>query len=135
MNIKPVMNPKSVTWGSLSLNGVKAISMRQRGNVLRESADGDRFESVVALAKIGTELLLEGDNIAQQVGSTQIGSEAELRFTLDGARAGDEPITFSAPVAVLVEKRLEAKHGDLASSGLRFVLRSPDGVTAPISVS
>ncbi len=135
MNAKPVMNPKSVTWGSLSINGVKAVHLRQRGEVIRDASDGDRFESVVGLVRIGTEIVLEGENISQQIGETESGKEAELRFTIDGARPGDEPITFSAPAAVLVEKRLESRHGQLATGTLRFVVRSPDGLTAPVSVA
>ena len=135
MNLKPVMNPKSVSWGALSINGVKAVYLRQNGTVLRDSSDADRFESVIALAKIGTEIILEGNNVAQQIGAAEIGNEAELRFTVDGARPGDEPITFTAPAAVLVEKRLDAKHGGLAVSNIHFLLRSADGVSAPISVS
>ena len=135
MNLKPVMNPKSVIWGSISFNGVKSISLRQNGEVIRDYSDTDTYESVVALSKIGTELIIQGNNIHQQIGATEIGKEEELRFTLDAARSTDEPITFIAPNAVLIDKKFEGGHGSLAGCALRFVLRSSDGSTAPIGVS
>ena len=135
MNLKPVMNPKSVTWGSVSFNGVKAVSFRQSGSAIRDCSDTDTFETVIALARVSSEVVLHGDNVDQQIGSTMIGGEAELRFTLDGARSGDEPITFVAPHAVLVDKKLQGGHGQLAAAAVRFALRSEDGSTAPIGVS
>jgi hypothetical protein len=134
MNTKPVTHPKSITWGATSLDGVKAVSIRQQGEVIADSSDGDKHPSVVALAGIGSEVIVSCDNIAS-ISAVNIGAEAELRFTFEGARPGDAPITFTAPAAMLVDKRIEGKHGEIAGGFLKFVLRSPDGVTAPISAS
>ncbi|MFA4985982.1 MAG: hypothetical protein WC712_05315 [Candidatus Brocadiia bacterium] len=135
MNPNPLMNPRSVTWGALSIAGVKAISMRQRGRILRDSSDADRFESLVAVAAIGTEIILEGDDIAAQLRETALGAEAELRFTIEGATPSDDPVTISFPCAVLAERTVQSRHGDIANGVLRFVARSFDGTTAPMSVS
>ncbi len=134
MNSNPVMNPKSVTWGSLSLDGVRSVIVRQKAATVADSSDGDLFESVVAAGGVATEAVVVCENIPR-VFSALVGGEAELRFTLDGARPGDDPVTFVAPAAVLIERRVDGKHGEIASGVLRFSLRSADGTTAPLTVS
>ena len=125
--------------GSLTaIKGVKSITLNPNAQVLKDSADGDLFNSFAGV--VGVDYVVDvAVNIPMTLNALAPGVAGSLVFTVNDARnaavtAGGAMI-YTISNCVFQPQTLNATHRQLATNSYQFDTWSTDGLTNPVAVA
>ena len=125
--------------GSLiAIKGVKSITMNPNAQALKESADGDLFNTFAGV--VGIDYVIDVQtNIPMTLNALAPGVAGTLVFTVNDARnaavTAGGALIFTVSNCVYQPQTLNATHRQLATNSYQFDTWSTDGLTNPVSVA
>lgn len=133
------MNWRTVTFNSVTLNGVTSVSFDRGGQMAQFAGDGDRYATLaVNNMNVPTATVTLG-NVKQAVDLTA-GTFSTFVATLMDARnqttgSGSFALTFTLSNAFVVNVAAAGSHASFASGTISFGCYATDGQTNPLSVA